>query len=222
MTSYIIVSPTEDALKSKLQELCTIYSIDLFDQTVISPEKESSLGIEIIKRLQGKAILKPLKGKNKAVIITKSELLTIPAQNALLKLLEEPPNNTYIFLLTNTMDIFLPTIISRCQVITAQSDSLISAEEVEKLHIQMVSWQKLSSGDALKIAEKLAKDKEETINLLKKILIVGSSQLITNRGDQQQILQLAEELKAFQKAYKTLTTTNTNPRLILEHLFLSL
>lgn len=59
---------------------------------------------------------KPVSGDIKILII---ELHSIShqAQNALLKTLEEPRPGTYIFILTNTASIFLPTILSRTQVL---------------------------------------------------------------------------------------------------------
>lgn len=221
MTSFIIFSGNEPLALTKLSELCTIYSIDELDRTFIIPEKETSLGIEIIKKLQGKAMLKPFKGENKAVIISKSELLTIPAQNALLKLLEEPPRNTYIFLLSTNMEVFLPTIISRCQVIKVDEQPILADNERHLLANQLLSWQRLSIGDALKTAEKLAKDKEKTLLLLKNLMMLGSKKLKIDSVEKDEVIIIAEQLKHIQQTYRLLNTTNTNPRLALEDLLLS-
>jgi len=51
----------------------------------------------------------------KVFIIDEAELLAGPAQNAILKTLEEPPAQTYIFLITDQYDLLLPTVRSRCQ-----------------------------------------------------------------------------------------------------------
>lgn len=60
---------------------------------------------------------KPYMGRNKVFIILESDLLTRSAQNALLKTLEEPPPNTYLFLLTENIGAMLPTIRSRSQAL---------------------------------------------------------------------------------------------------------
>lgn len=222
MTSYIIFSDEETERQAKLEELCHIYSIDHFDKTLIQPEKETSIGIEVVKKLQEKAMLKPLRGENKAIILSQSELLTVPAQNALLKLLEEPPAHTYFFLLTSHVDSFLPTILSRCQVIKIENQTQITAEQTKKLLEQLSAWQHQSVGDALKAAEKLAKDKESTPELLKSVMAAGAVKLQQATADQVEAMTLANQLKSLQRTYRILTTTNTNPRLALENLFLSM
>lgn len=57
----------------------------------------------------------PAQGHGKVFIIDEAELLDQWAQNALLKTLEEPPAQTYIFLITRRPERLLPTIRSRCQ-----------------------------------------------------------------------------------------------------------
>jgi DNA polymerase-3 subunit delta' len=54
-------------------------------------------------------------GHGKVFIIDEAELLHREAQNAMLKTLEEPPPQTYLFLITTQPDRLLPTIHSRCQ-----------------------------------------------------------------------------------------------------------
>lgn len=58
---------------------------------------------------------RPTMGKAKVFIIDEAELLAGPAQNAILKTLEEPPPDTYIILVTSSEDRLLPTIRSRAQ-----------------------------------------------------------------------------------------------------------
>ncbi len=57
----------------------------------------------------------PALSDRKVFIINEAELLDASGQNALLKTLEEPPSETYIFLVTNRPERLLPTIWSRCQ-----------------------------------------------------------------------------------------------------------
>jgi hypothetical protein len=59
----------------------------------------------------------PAHGHAKVFIIDEAQLLRGPAQNALLKTLEEPPERTWIFLITDRPSQLLPTIQSRCQQI---------------------------------------------------------------------------------------------------------
>ncbi len=78
---------------------------------------EGSIKIESIRELQKEIQLKPYEGSKKVFIINNAEAMTIQAQNALLKTLEEPPAYATIILLTNNASSLLPTIISRCQLL---------------------------------------------------------------------------------------------------------
>ncbi|GIS05897.1 MAG: hypothetical protein CM15mP109_06530 [Candidatus Dadabacteria bacterium] len=63
-----------------------------------------------------KAHLKSFVGGAKVFIIWNMQQLDNYGQNKLLKLLEEPPNDTFFILVTESLNSLLPTIISRCQI----------------------------------------------------------------------------------------------------------
>ncbi len=58
---------------------------------------------------------RPLEGSSKVFIIDPANLLNASSANALLKGLEEPPDNSYFILITNSLHALLPTVRSRCQ-----------------------------------------------------------------------------------------------------------
>jgi len=58
---------------------------------------------------------RPLEGSSKVFIIDPANLLNASSANALLKGLEEPPDNSYFILITNNLHALLPTVRSRCQ-----------------------------------------------------------------------------------------------------------
>ncbi len=81
--------------------------------------KATELGIDVIRQeVIDKAALRPVMGRCKFFLILEAELLNRSAQNALLKTLEEPPQNTYIFLISTQLNALLPTIRSRAQTLT--------------------------------------------------------------------------------------------------------
>ncbi len=86
-------------------------------------EAESKLGIEEARKIKDFLSLKPYQGSNRAVVLIAAENLTDAAQNALLKTLEEPPPGTILILGASSEDQFLPTILSRCQVINLKSSN---------------------------------------------------------------------------------------------------
>lgn len=58
--------------------------------------------------------IKPYQGPYKVYIIPEADIMTVQAQNALLKTIEEPPQYAVFILLTENADVLLPTINSRC------------------------------------------------------------------------------------------------------------
>ncbi|CAA7599866.1 DNA polymerase III, delta subunit [Acididesulfobacillus acetoxydans] len=86
------------------------------DVTVMGPQK-ASLGIEQVLAWQEKIYRKPYEGKFKVFLLEEADLLTVPAANALLKVIEEPPPVTVIVLSAQNQESLLPTVRSRAQSI---------------------------------------------------------------------------------------------------------
>jgi DNA polymerase III subunit delta' len=78
---------------------------------------KSTIQIEQIRALQGDAALSPLEGRYRVFIIPEIERASLPAANALLKTLEEPPPQVVMLLTSTRRDQVLPTVLSRCQII---------------------------------------------------------------------------------------------------------
>jgi DNA polymerase-3 subunit delta' len=68
-------------------------------------------------------------GRRRVFIVEDADVMSEPAENALLKILEEPPLFSHIILLAENLAQILPTIKSRCQVLTFLP---VSDEEVER------------------------------------------------------------------------------------------
>ncbi|MDK7340981.1 hypothetical protein QP500_11065, partial [Pauljensenia sp. UMB0018B] len=72
--------------------------------------------------------------------------MTPQAANSLLKFLEEPHQDVYIFLLTNNREAILPTVQSRCQVIhfpslaVDQAVRLFVDQGIAKAQAQVIAW----------------------------------------------------------------------------------
>ena len=73
--------------------------------------------IEDIRNLQKEISLRPYEGKRKVFIIDNAHNLTAEASNALLKILEEPPSDSLIILISSKPSLLFKTIISRCKVV---------------------------------------------------------------------------------------------------------
>jgi DNA polymerase-3 subunit delta' len=76
-----------------------------------------SIGIDMVRHVIGLLSKHPFEGKRTVVALLEAHLATAEAQNALLKLLEEPPASAVIVLVTDFPDRLLPTVLSRCSEI---------------------------------------------------------------------------------------------------------
>ncbi len=76
---------------------------------------KKSIGVEIVReKLIKEAYIRPFSSTKKVFLIENGELLTTEAQNALLKVLEEPPEYVVFLILTTEKNQLLETVRSRC------------------------------------------------------------------------------------------------------------
>lgn len=87
------------------------------DVVVIQPDG-ASIKIDQIRALQKEMAMRSLESVHKVYVIEHVDKMTVQAANSLLKFLEEPPSGVVAVLLTENSHVLLPTILSRCQVIS--------------------------------------------------------------------------------------------------------
>jgi len=145
------------------------------DHSTLIPEKRS-LGVDDI-RLANLFLEKMAHiGTYKTVLIPDAQIMTIAASNALLKTLEEPSEHCVIILLTTELDNLLPTIVSRCRVLTLKTlvgnvliDELKANNRVALLPDENYDFVNLSQLPELtdsKINENYQKFKQLYLNLI--------------------------------------------------------
>ncbi len=78
--------------------------------------REKSIKIDQLRKLLETLTLNPLQAGKRVVMILEIDTMTVQAQNALLKSLEEPDEGTYFLLSTKNEQAVLPTIMSRCRL----------------------------------------------------------------------------------------------------------
>jgi DNA polymerase-3 subunit delta' len=84
----------------------------------IFDEEDQSLKIDQVRELQRELSLSPVEGRYRVALLCNFERATTSAANALLKTLEEPASQVVMILTAPETGILLPTIVSRCQVLT--------------------------------------------------------------------------------------------------------
>ncbi|MDO8407867.1 MAG: hypothetical protein Q7S95_01370 [bacterium] len=127
--------------------------------------KYGLFSVEDARRVIEVAAQGPLAGEMKAIIIAASRAYR-EAQNALLKLFEEPPPGTYLFLILPSLGGLLPTLRSRIQVLAVRGGHGVSANggghAVSSTGLQIAEeFLKASREKRSAIAKKLANGKDE-------------------------------------------------------------
>jgi replication-associated recombination protein RarA len=91
------------------------------DLLVVEPDKDEAFGIDTIRTAQHFMTLKATNAQKQAIqriaLLPDAHTMTREAQNALLKLLEEPPVGSMLILTATSEHALLPTVVSRCQVV---------------------------------------------------------------------------------------------------------
>ena len=88
------------------------------DLHTVLPEKgKQTIGVGVLRDVLAQVGVKSFEGTTKAILFPQAQKMTPAAQNCLLKTLEEPPQDTVFFLITDQPGALLPTIVSRCRVI---------------------------------------------------------------------------------------------------------
>ena len=105
----------------------------------VTHEKPASIGVEDVRRqINDTMPVRPYSGEYKIYIVDEAEKMTVQAQNALLKTIEEPPSYGVIMLLTANVDAFLPTILSRCVQLNLKplKDSVVRDYLMENMNMK--------------------------------------------------------------------------------------
>jgi DNA polymerase-3 subunit delta' len=87
------------------------------DVHLIEPLGAAGYLAEQVRDISHDVSLAPIDGRHKIYIISDADLLNDSSGNALLKTLEEPPDDVVIILMSHSFDAVIPTIASRCQVV---------------------------------------------------------------------------------------------------------
>ena len=102
----------------------------VLQETLQISVKDEAVGIEAIRKIKAFLSEKPIASQKRIVIIDNAENLTLQAENALLKISEEPPKDSLIILVLKSPDVLLSTLVSRFQKIYFPTLSRIVLERI--------------------------------------------------------------------------------------------
>jgi DNA polymerase III subunit delta' len=227
MIAKLLISPS---LTDRVEEIAKILTAlpgegKLNHPDVLYFKDQDKLGIKEARAIKEHFSTKPYQLPGKILIVENASSLSMDAQNALLKTLEEPPSEATLILGARSENDLLPTILSRCQIVQiplshpgeAQSASIGSKPSPDSISRSSTSLQndieKLitsSLEERFEYVEK-QKDKHELLNAL---IEYFHQQLLKNPT--KETADFTKELLEAEKWAKS----NVNIRGILEYLML--
>jgi len=228
MVPILVCGGTKEERKKKLEKYLSDSDITEVDLLIVKGEK--SIGIDEVKKTRKWAFLKPYESKIKAGVIWDAEKLTYQAQNALLKILEEPPEGCMFFLETEEEENLLATIRSRSKIVylkKGDEEVVFSKEEIINYLNCILNG---AVGEKFKLAEEIYKRKgdiERFTGALREVLremVVGYykgesfklEETDVGEDDVEKMIEMIEKLDKMEYLYKR----NVNLRLLLENYFL--
>ena len=218
MHTFLIIGGTKEARIKKITSLMAEDHITTFDTRPLTLTEEiSSIGIALVRNWQKQLLLMPTSSPYAAGVIESAELLTTEAQNALLKTLEEPPIHTRIYMEAQSDNAFLPTILSRCQImkLSDETTKLTKKEETQLDELKQLFSTTISKGGIIATIDTLVKNKNDAGQWIDQAI-----QAIHTTKSTWPIATYVSMQKQLMHAKKQLTS-NVQYKLVLDDIFLS-
>lgn len=169
---------------------------------IIEIDAASNNGVDNIRELREKAIIAPTKGKYKVYIIDEAHMLTKSAANALLKLLEEPPEHVIFVMATTEIDKIPITILSRTQVYTFS----LADPEVMLAHLQKIAKTEqidIDRGGLEVIVKRGGGSFRDSLSLLDQVATLTDEKITAAVLERALGIPSQEKIKALLEAYNT-------------------
>jgi hypothetical protein len=129
-------------------------------------QSETSVGIDMIRNIRKSLLVGSGTVGNRMIIIHDFDTATFEAQNAFLKILEEPPVRTIIVLTAKSKNLLLSTVLSRCQIIQSQPNNSVSKSGENSPETQLLDLKRImamSPGERLQEASLYTKTREDAL-----------------------------------------------------------
>jgi DNA polymerase-3 subunit delta' len=190
------------------------------ERLIIAPNEKGVIEKKEIEKILAFARIKPIFSKKRLVIIKNAHLLTLPAANNLLKIIEEPPAYLIFFLLSRRIELLPQTVLSRCIVLKEMSRK--TAPILKKIAIFHQEISKANLNKLFILAESLSKkSKGEIIELFNGWLgLLGDS--LKDNVASERCKKIIFQIYCIKQSKTILETSHASLRLVLERLFLKL
>ena len=133
--AYLLVGLRSEVLSALYKTLESDINFPIEGNPDLWQQSYNSFGIDESRALKEVQMRKPVV-HDKHIFIVQADSFTLPAQNALLKALEEPAPCVHFFFITPHVDTLIPTLLSRLSVVYISSENI--SKEMQKLASEFV------------------------------------------------------------------------------------
>lgn len=152
------------------------------DVRLYAPEKKNAaFRVELCRQIRQDAFVVPNDGEHKVYILEDSQNMNESSENALLKILEEPPKGVYFILTCLSRSAMLPTILSRAAVVSLLGDAS-PAQETLTLALDIAKAAAQNELALLKASAALPREREQICDVLRCLCDVFEDALMRKSG----------------------------------------
>ena len=211
ITSALVVTGAVDAFPELLTATLMTPAQKRTHHVILHNQDQTAIPIDLVRSLKTNAAYSLGKSELQEIVLLWADLLTLPAQHALLKLLEEPPAQTRIWLVTDKPQSLLETISSRCVRLTIPAGEVTPPQPTLPKRMQSVTIEQLQTQNHSQLITQAAlpKDRAEAITWCTTLLLHARKDSTFHSPRAQHLLLTAiEQLQQ-----------NANVKLVLEECF---
>lgn len=117
MLAKIVISPNLNDLKPIFEDILKLHHLTQSHPDVLYIDSSEKMGVEQARKIKQHFSYKPNQAQGKAVVIEHADNISLEAQNILLKTIEELPELACFIMGASSESVFIPTVLSRCELI---------------------------------------------------------------------------------------------------------
>ncbi len=223
MDSYLIVGGTREDRNESATSLLADWKVAPFDVVSLTSDTPS-IGIMQVREFERQLALAPVSSPFHVGLIAEAERLTVPAQHAMLKTLEEPPVHGRIIIEEGNPSVLLPTILSRCHIIRLDEVRRHTTQDIERCREKLSALVSSPVGKKMLLVEEVAQSKELALSFVD-CAIAATREILKvqyQNGRQHEAFTKPQDLIRRLLTARLQLINNAHPKLILDNLFILL
>jgi hypothetical protein len=211
--AYVVAGQRESLVPLLLDMFLNKFGIVINGNPDFSVFHFEALGIDESRKIKEMQSMKSL-GASKRIFIISTNGITVQAQNAMLKMFEEPTENTHFFIIVPSTSFFIETLLSRMVVLESEVSSFCHSREDGNPVLNSKTFLKSTYPERLKMVEKFLKafkdnkeGKSVANNFFSEVEVILAKDLKKNREALEKLLEIKKYVFDTSSSLKILLET---------------